>query len=229
MAKYSSAEAKQFIEYMAPMIQREGFARGYSIVSTTIAQAIIEGACGKSGLAKAPNYNHFGLKAGQSWLKAKKPAVNMKTGEFYGGKYVNINDWFRKYGSDAECVEGYYDFISTSRYSNLRDAKTFRQFAEYLKADGYATSPTYINTLCNTVTKYGLDKYDEQNIHKDYFPKYEGHSDSIVEALNALDIDSSAEYRRAIYNANFTDTYTKSAKQNTSMLVLIKQGILIRP
>ena len=30
MAKYTSAEAKAFIEYIAPMIQREGFARGYS-------------------------------------------------------------------------------------------------------------------------------------------------------------------------------------------------------
>lgn len=230
MAKYSSADAKAFIEYIAPMIQREGFARGYQIVSTTIAQAIIEGACGKSGLAKPPYSNHFGLKAGQAWLKAKKPAVNMKTGEFYGGKYVNINDWFRAYpNGDEECVEGYYDFISASRYANLRDAKTFRQFAEYLKADGYATSPTYINTLCNTVTKYGLDRYDEQNIHRDYFPKYEGKSDSIVEALNSLGIDSSADYRRAIYNANFSDTYTKSAKQNTSMLVLLRQGILIIP
>ncbi len=229
MAKYSSAEAKAFIEYIAPIIQREGFARGYSIVSTTIAQAIIEGACGKSGLAKAPNNNHFGLKAGQSWLKAKKPAVNMKTGEFYDGKYVNINDWFRKYSSTEECVEGYYDFISTTRYANLRDAKTFRQFAEYLKMDGYATSPSYINTLCNCVLKYNLERFDEKNIHRDYFPKYEGKSDSIVEALTSLGIDSSADYRRAIYNANFTDTYTKSAKQNTAMMVLLRQGILIRP
>jgi len=229
MAKYSSAEAKSFIEYIAPLIQREGFARGYSIVSTTIAQAIIEGACGKSGLAKAPNNNHFGLKAGQSWLKAGKPAVNMKTGEFYNGKYVDVNDWFRKYGSTQECVEGYYDFISTSRYANLRDAKTFRQFAEYLKADQYATSPSYINTLCNVVQKYNLTKYDEQNIHHSYFPAYDGKTDSIVEALTSLGIDSSADYRRAIYNANFSDAYTKSAKQNTAMMILLRQGALIRP
>ena len=228
MAKYSSADAKQFIEYIAPMIQREGFARGYSVVSTTIAQAVIEGACGKSGLAKN-HHNHFGLKCGPSWLKAGKPAVNMKTGEFYGGNYVSINDWFRKYASDQEGIEGYYDFISASRYTNLRDAKTYRQFAEYLKADGYATSPTYINTLCNTVTKYNLTKYDEQNIHHTYLPIYEGKSDSIVEALNTLGIDSSAEYRRAIYNANFSDTYTKSAKQNTAMMVLLRHGILIKP
>ena len=229
MAKYSSAEAKAFIERIAPLIQREGFARGYAIVSTTIAQAIIEGACGKSGLAKPPYNNHFGLKAGEKWLKAKKPSVNMRTGEFYGGQYVSINDWFRVYSSDAECVEGYYDFINTQRYANLRDAKTHRQFAEYLKADGYATSPTYINTLCNTVTKYNLTRFDEQNIHADYYPQYFGQSDSIVEAFNSLGIDSSADHRRAVYNANFTDTYTKSAKQNTAMMILLKQGALMKP
>lgn len=225
MAKYSSADAKAFIEYIAPMIQREGFARGYSIVSTTIAQAIIEGACGKSGLAKY--HNHFGLKCGKHW---KGASVNMKTKEEYTpGTLTNIRDNFRAYPDDQSGIEGYYDFISTSRYANLRDAKTFRQFAGYLKADGYATSSTYVNTLCNTVIKYKLDRFDEQNIHRDYFPKYNGTSDSIVEALTNLGVDSSADYRRAIYNANFTDTYTKSAKQNTAMLILLRQGALIKP
>lgn len=222
---YTSAQAKQFIEYIAPLIQREGFARGYSVVSTTIAQAIIEGACGTSKLAKV-YHNHFGLKCGKSW---KGASVNMKTGEYYGGQYTTIKDNFRAYSNDLEGIEGYYDFISTKRYANLRDARSYRQFAEYLKADGYATSPVYVNTLCNTVTKYNLTRFDEKNIHVSYFPKYDGDSSSIVEALGSLGIDSSAENRRAIYNANFTDSYTRSAAQNTSMLILIKQGILIRP
>ena len=229
MARYSSAEAKQFIEYIAPLIQREGFARGYSVVSVTIAQSVIEGACGKSALAKAPNFNHFGLKAGQAWMKAKKPAVNMKTGEYYNGQYVNINDWFRKYSSDIEGIEGYYDFISTKRYDNLREARNYRQFAEYLKADGYATSPSYTSSLCSTVQKYNLERFDERNIHVTYYPKFTGSTDSIVEALNSLNVPSDVNHRRKIYNANFTDNYTMSAKQNTSMLILLKQGILIKP
>lgn len=223
---YNSQQAKAFIEYIAPIIQREGFARGYQIVSTTIAQAIIEGACGTSKLAR-DYHNHFGMKCGKSW---KGASVNMKTKEEYTtGTLTDIRDNFRAYPDDESGIEGYYTFISSSRYANLRDAKTFRQFAEYLKQDGYATSSSYVNTLCNTVTKYNLTRYDEQNAHTDYLPKYDGKSDSIVEALNALGIDSSSDYRRAIYNANFTDTYTKSAKQNTAMLVLLKQGILIRP
>ena len=223
---YSASQAKAFIEYIAPLIQREGFARGYSIVSTTIAQAVIEGACGTSKLAR-DYHNHWGLKCGKSW---KGKSVNMKTKEEYTpGQLTDIRDNFRAYDSDQEGVEGYYDFINTSRYSNLRDAKTYRQFAEYLKADGYATSSSYVNTLCNTVKKYDLTRYDEKNIHISYFPKYEGNTDSIVMALASVGAGSAITYRRSIYNANFTDTYTGSAKQNTAMLVLLKQGILIKP
>jgi flagellum-specific peptidoglycan hydrolase FlgJ len=223
---YTSAQAKSFIEHIAPLIQREGFSRGYTIVSTTIAQSIVEGACGTSGLAK--NYhNHFGMKAGKSW---RGKSVNMKTKEEYTpGQLTDIRDFFRAYDSDMEGIEGYYDFIDTKRYANLRDAKTYRQFAEYLKADGWATSSSYVNTLCNTVEKYKLTKYDEQNIHLSYFPMYVGKTDSIVMALDSLGVDSSKDNRRAIYNANFTDAYTGSAKQNTAMLVLLKQGILIKP
>lgn len=222
---YSSQQAKQFIEHIAPLIQREGFARGYSVVSTTIAQAIIEGACGTSKLAR-DYHNHFGLKCGKSW---KGASVNMKTGEYYGGQYTTIKDNFRAYLNDIEGVEGYYNFISAKRYDNLREARTYRQFAEYLKADGYATSPSYVSTLCNTVQKYNLERFDERNIHVTYYPKFTGSTNSIVEALNALNIPSDVNHRRKIYNANFTDNYTMSAKQNTAMLILLKQGILIKP
>jgi len=223
---YSASQAKAFIEHIAPLIQREGFARGYSIVSTTIAQAIIEGACATSKLAR-DYHNHFGMKCGKSW---KGKSVNLKTKEEYTpGTLTDIRANWRAFDSDVEGIEGYYDFINTKRYANLREAKTYRQFAEYLKADGWATSSTYVNTLCNTVKKYDLTRFDEKNIHITYFPKYEGNYDSIVMALASVGADSDITYRRSIYNANFTDTYTGSAKQNTAMLVLLKQGILIKP
>lgn len=227
MARYSSAEAKAFIEYIAPLIQREGFARGYSIVSTTISQAIIEGACNTSKLAK-DYHNHWGLKCGKSW---KGKSVNMKTKEEYTpGTLTDIRDNFRAYDSDVEGVEGYYDFINTKRYANLRDAKTYRQFAEYLKQDGYATSSTYVQTLCDTVKKYNLWTWDDKQVSTErYFPKCSEYHTSIAQALDEIGVDSSKAYRKQIYNANFVDTYRYSAKQNMSMLILLKQGILIKP
>ena len=223
---YSASQAKAFIEHIAPLIQREGFARGYSIVSTTIAQAIIEGACATSKLAR-DYHNHFGMKCGKSY---KGKSVNMRTKEEYTpGTLTDIRDNFRAYDSDVEGVEGYYDFINTKRYANLREAKTYRQFAEYLKADGWATSSTYVNTLCNTVKKYDLTRFDEKNIHITYFPKYEGNCDSIVEALDSMFVPSTKQYRKQIYDINFNDIYRYSAEQNMKMLCLLKEGRLIRP
>lgn len=155
---YTLSQAKAFIEHIAPIIVAEGTKRGYKVFSTTIAQAIIEGACGTSSLAK--NYhNHFGMKCGSSW---KGASVNLKTKEEYSvGVLTNTSANWRIYSSDQEGIKGYYDFISAKRYANLKDeAKDYKQFAEFLKADGYATSSTYVQTLCNTVEKYSLQKYD---------------------------------------------------------------------
>lgn len=154
---YTTAQAKEYIKYIAPLMQAEAKSRGYLIVSTAIAQAIIEGAAGTSLLAK--NYhNHFGLKCGSKW---KGASVNMKTKEEYKvGTLTTIKDNFRVYPNDVEGVKGYYDFISTSRYANLKTATTPTAYAQMLKDDGYATSSTYVNTLISTVNKYDLAQYD---------------------------------------------------------------------
>lgn len=155
---YTQAQANAFINHIGPLMQAEAKRRGYKIVSTAIAQAVIEGACGTSKLAK-DYHNHFGLKCGSKW---KGASVNMKTKEEYTpGTMTTIKDNFRAYANDEEGVKGYYDFINTSRYANLKTATTPLQYAQFLKADGYATSSSYVNTLTNTVKKYGLDKFDE--------------------------------------------------------------------
>lgn len=154
---YSSAQAKEFIKHIAPMIQSEAKVRGYKICSTIIAQAIIEGAAGTSSLAKM-YHNHFGMKCGKSW---KGKSVNLKTKEEYGCGLVTIKDNFRVFDSDEAGVIGYFDFISASRYANLKDATSYKEYAQMLKADGYATSSTYVNTLCSTVEKYDLEIWDD--------------------------------------------------------------------
>lgn len=155
---YTSQQAKDFIEHIAPIIVAEANRRGYKIKSTVIAQAIIEGAAGTSKLAK--NYhNHFGMKCGSSW---KGKSVNMATKEEYTkGTLTNIKANFRAYDNDTEGIAGYYDFIqANSRYANLENAKDYAEYARMLKSDGWATSSTYVNTLTSTVKKYGLTKYD---------------------------------------------------------------------
>lgn len=163
----SKAEITSFISDIAPLIQKEGKSRGYKIVSTAIAQACIESRWGLSGLAKYHNY--FGMKCGSSW---KGAFISMNTKEEYTqGQLTTIRDSFRVYNNMVDGVKGYYDFISSSKYANLKTATTPRQYAEYLKSDGYATSSFYVTTLVNVVGSYGLEKYDIPSEIVDTAPK----------------------------------------------------------
>lgn len=158
---YSSAQAKEFINQIAPLIVAEAKKRGYKVCSTVIAQAIIESASGTSSLGYK-YHNYFGMKCGSYW---KGKSVNLSTKEEYTvGTLTNIKANFRVYDSMAEGVAGYYDFISTKRYANLKEARDYKEYANFLKLDGYATSSTYVNTLVSIVNKYDLTKYDGQNV-----------------------------------------------------------------
>ena len=155
----SNQQCKDFIAKIAPIIQKEAKARGYQVCSPVIAQACCESRYGFSGLAKYHNY--FGLKCGSSW---KGASVNMATKEEYKvGTLTSIRDNFRAYSDMEEGVKGYYDFISTKRYANLKSATTPREYLERIKADGYATSSTYVNTNMNYILKHDLTKWDDFN------------------------------------------------------------------
>ena len=146
-----------FIDTIAPIIQREAFARGYHICSPIIAQACVESKYGLSGLS-AKYHNYFGLKCGSKW---KGPSVNMKTKEEYQkGQLSTIRDNFRVFKDMEEGVKGYFDFINTKRYANLKDAATPQQYLERIRADGYATSFTYVTTNMKCIKENGLISYD---------------------------------------------------------------------
>ena len=223
----SASEVKAFIQHIAPIIRAEADRRGYKICSTVIAQAIIEGRYGTSTLAKV-YHNHFGMKCGSSW---KGKSVNLKTKEEYTpGQLTDTRANWRVYEDDFSGVSGYYDFINTKRYANLKFAADYRQYAEYIKQDGWATSSTYVQTLCDCAKKYNLWQWDDKVVNSDtYYPKCSEYHTSIAQALDEIGVDSSKTNRKLIYNANFTDTYRYSAKQNMAMLILLKQGILIKP
>lgn len=75
---------------------------------------------------------------------------------------------------------------------------------------------------------------EEQELYKKdskeaYFPKYTGTTSSIVAALQAVKVDSNYSYRSKIAKANGISAYIGSAKQNTTMLNLLKNGTLKRP
>lgn len=152
----SSAQQKEFIQTVAPLIQEEAKARGYKVCSPIVAQACIESAFGTSLLASRW-FNLFGMKCGSAW---KGPSVNLATKEEYNSVLVSIRDNFRAYPDMIAGVKGYFDFISTSRYANLKNAATAQEYLELIKKDGYATSSSYVNTCMGVVNRYDLTRFD---------------------------------------------------------------------
>ena len=150
------SKQEDFIAKIGPLIQAEAAKRGYKIASAIIAQACLESAYGGSGLAKYHNY--FGLKCGSAW---KGKSVNMATKEEYTpGVLTSIKDNFRAYDSMADGVKGYFDFISTARYANLKTAVTAEMYLALIKSDGYATSTKYVQNNMAVVNKYNLTRFD---------------------------------------------------------------------
>ena len=146
-----------FIETIAPIVQKYAKQYGYKFPSAIIAQACVESAYGKSTLS-AKYHNYFGLKCGTKWTGK---SVNMTTKEEYTqGTLTDISANFRVYDSMDDGVKGYFEFIQLPRYYNLKVVRSSLEYLQTIKADGYATSSTYVDTCYKVVTQYNLTKYD---------------------------------------------------------------------
>lgn len=152
----SSAQQKEFINRIGYIIQEEAKARGYQVCSPIIAQACLESNYGISQLS-ARWHNYFGMKCGSAW---KGQSVNLATKEEYNSQLVNIRDNFRAYSSMEEGVKGYFDFINTNRYANLKKAVTPKEYLEFIKRDGYATSSSYVSSCMSVISRHDLERFD---------------------------------------------------------------------
>lgn len=142
----------KFVRTIYKLIKEECINRGYNqCVSIAItAQAILESGYGKSVLS-SKYHNYFGMKCGSYW---KGKSVSMSTKEEYEvGTLTTIKDNFRVYDSMEEGVKGYFDFINTKRYSNLKEATSYKEYIMLIKADGYATSSKYVDNVTKIADK----------------------------------------------------------------------------
>lgn len=159
-----SKSRQKFIEDIAGFVQKYAYVYGIMVHSPIIAQAILESGWGESKLA-AVYHNYFGLKCGTKWTGK---SVNLTTQEEYqSGTMTTIKDNFRAYDSMEEGVKGYFEFIQLARYQNLRGIKDPKKYLETIKADGYATSSTYVTGTYKVITTYGLTKYDGTTVDKE--------------------------------------------------------------
>lgn len=154
---------QQFFDKIKPLVIRD--MRGTGILaSMTAAQAVIESNKGNSSLTQKGN-NLFGIKG-----KYNGQSVNMLTTEYYNGVKKRVYADFRKYPSWLESINDHSAmFNRLSRYENLRNCQDYEESCVNIKKDGYATSPSYAQTLINTIKSNKLWMWDYE-VLKNYAP-----------------------------------------------------------
>jgi len=118
--------------------------------SITLAQGILESGFGNSRLAVGAN-NHFGIKC-HGWKGEEVYHDDDKKGEC-----------FRKYKDAKESYTDHTDFLMThKRYAFLFEYKStdYKSWAKGLSKAGYATSPSYAQSLIDYIERYDLHQYD---------------------------------------------------------------------
>lgn len=161
----------EFLPTIAPLVVSENQRRGNPLFSSVvIAQAICESAWGQSKIMMKANAI-FGIKATSNW---KGKVYNAKTQECYDGStYTNITACFRAYNSLSESISDYFDLITKSeRYRKACVSNSPLECITAIKNGGYATSPTYINTIMSIIKSNNLTKYDNMKIENKIQSEY---------------------------------------------------------
>lgn len=137
--------------------------------SLTISQAIIESYWGESLLASKYN-NLFGMK----WTpRCGYDYVELWTSEFVDGKYVRVKARFRKYDSWEESIKDHSKLLQKTRYKSVLKCQNYIEATVQIKKCGYATSPTYTQTLRKIIEIYELYKEDwKMDFNKKLAPNF---------------------------------------------------------
>ncbi|MCQ2737367.1 MAG: glucosaminidase domain-containing protein [archaeon] len=144
---------------IAPIVIEENNRREKHVLpSVCIAQACLESGFGSSKLMMKANAI-FGIKATKSWTGK---VFNSKTNECYDGvNYTEIEASFRAYNNISESIADYYNLITgLDRYSKAVNENDFVKCITAIKEGGYATSPSYIDSIVSLINTYNLTKYD---------------------------------------------------------------------
>ena len=227
-----SYTAESFLNVLKPYVLEDMKKTGI-LASLTASQAFIESNKGNSGLTTKAN-NLFGIKG-----KYNGQSVTMQTTEYYNGVKTKVNAEFRKYPSWLESIADHSRLLSTKRYANLKGCVDYKQACVNIQKDGYATSPTYSDTLIKTIEKYQLYLWDLEvlneapkvyswEIGKTYTTRQDLYirDDANGEKKNFTDITEDAqkhgmadEWGKAILNAG-TRVTVKNIKETKSAIWL---------
>lgn len=180
----------EFINAIAPLAQKAYKELGKVYPSICIAMACVE--CGYGTAGSVKHHSYIGQKVG-SGKTAKKywdgKFFNSKTKEEYTvGIHTTIVDAFRAYDSMEQCVFNYYELLNSNVYAKVTADVDYETQMKQIKACGYMTSSTEVNSVLTIIRKFDLTKYDKNDKPKVSSRKEYEMKKSIKE--NKIDVDN---------------------------------------
>lgn len=147
-----------------------------------------------------------------------------KIKRFYTSPKVGDQIFFKN-SSGTPCHTGLvYKVDSTYVYTIEGNTSS----ASGVVANGGSVEKKKYKKTYSKIYGYGRPDYSLAG-NESYFRRYEGESNSLVDALKEIGVNSSFGNRKKIANANGISGYIGTAKQNITLFTKLKAGTLIKP
>jgi flagellum-specific peptidoglycan hydrolase FlgJ len=162
MAEATATQIAQFIATIAPLAQKAYKSLGKVKPSVCIGMACVE--CGYGTAGSCRHHSYIGQKVGTGKTATKywggKFFTSKTSEEYTVGKHTVIKAAFRSYESMEQCVFNYYELLNTKLYARVKAEADYATQMQQIKACGYMTSSTEVNSVIKIIETYGLTKYD---------------------------------------------------------------------
>ena len=162
-------QIEKFIETIAPHCQNAYKIIGKVKPSVAIGMACVESAYGTAGSCKHNSF--FGYKVGTGKTATKfwggKFFTSKTQEEYTVGVHTTIKSAFRSYDTMEQCVFNFYELLNTSLYKNVKADADYETQMRQIKACGYMTSSTEVNSVLNIIRTYNLTQYDSEEVYRE--------------------------------------------------------------
>ena len=159
----TQAQAIAFINEIAPCAQNAYAHFGKVLPSVCIGMACIESGFGTSAIMRK-HHAFLGQKVGTGRTATKywdgKFFTSRTSEEYKVGQHTIIKAAFRAYDNMQQCVNNYYELLNSSIYKNVKAGAPYQTQMQQIKACGYMTSSTEVNSVLKTIKKYDLTRFD---------------------------------------------------------------------
>lgn len=159
----TEAQKIAFITELAPCAQEAYRKIGKVYPSICIGMGCVESAYGTSSIMRKHNA-FFGQKVGTGKTATKywggKFFTSKTKEEYTVGTHTVITSAFRAYDSMQQCVDNFYELLNTSLYKRVQAGVPYQTQMQQIKACGYMTSSTEVNSVITLIQKYNLTQYD---------------------------------------------------------------------